>query len=89
MIVGEKPRTVDEAELAGWDGLEAHCPVCRLISVLPWSLIRRRSGRRKLSEIKERLVCQCCRKRPEAVWLTRRVNRGHGSPTTEKQPLGG
>jgi hypothetical protein len=87
MIGGEKPRTVDEAELAGWDGLETDCGTCRILGVLPWSVIRRRSGHRKLSTIKERLVCQHCRKRPENVWLTRRVNRGQGSPTTEKEPL--
>jgi hypothetical protein len=87
MIVGQKPRTVDEAELAGWDGLETDCGTCSILSVLPWSVIRRRSGHRKLDAIKERLVCQRCRKRPSGVWLTRRVNRGHGSPATEKEAL--
>jgi hypothetical protein len=87
MIVGQKPRTIDEAELAGWDGLETDCVTCRILSVLSWSVIRRRSGHRKLSAIKGRLVCQRCRKRPTSVWLTRRVNRGHGSPVHEKEPL--
>ena len=87
MIVGQKPRTVDEAEVAGWDGLETDCATCRILSVLPWSVMRRRSGHQKLVDIKERLVCQQCRKRPATVWLTRRVNQGHGSPATERQAL--
>jgi hypothetical protein len=87
MIVGQKPRTIDEAELAGWDSLETDCGTCRILAVDPWAVIRRRSGHRKLSAIKERLVCHRYRKRPSKVWLTRRINRGRGSPATGKEPL--
>jgi hypothetical protein len=87
MIVRETPRTVDEAELAGWGGLETHCGVCRMITVVSWPRIRRRSGHRKLAEIKLRLRCSKCRTAPETVALHRTVNHVRGSPSVERLPL--
>lgn len=88
MLAGDKPRTVDEAELAGWDGLELNCGTCRFLTTIPWHRIRRRSGYRKLDEIKERLRCQRCGTKPLHVWLHRDV-RPHllGPPQSERMEL--
>ena len=83
MIAGDKPRTVDEAELAGWLGLQIDCDACRIITQVAWPMIRRRSGYRVLREIKERLVCRKCRHKPQTVELYRIEHHGRGSPSTE------
>jgi hypothetical protein len=84
MLTGDLPRTVDEAELAGWDGLEIQCAACRSLYILGWHHIRRRSGYRKLGEIKQRLRCRRCRVPPEKVALVRTVIlRPGGTPKSE------
>jgi hypothetical protein len=40
---------------------------------VPWHRIRRRTGHRKLAEIKQRLVCEKCRIPPERVSLSRTI----------------
>ena len=71
MPASDMPRTVDEAELAGGDGLAVSCNACRATYIVHWHLIRRRSGYRKLKEIKQRLVCRKCRITPARVALHR------------------
>ena len=88
MLTSELPRTVDEAELAGWEGLEIHCAACRAVYIVGWHHIRRRSGYRKLTEIKQRLRCRRCRIPPERVFLVRTaVGKPGGTPKPERMPL--
>jgi hypothetical protein len=87
MMVGQAPRNVNEAELAGWGGLETDCGTCRTLTIIPWARIRKRSGHRKLSDIVERLRCASCGTRPRAVSLHRVVPQERGSPQTERERL--
>ncbi len=85
MLTSDLPRTVDEAELAGWEGLEVACAACRCTYIVPWHRIRRRTGHRKLLEIKQRLVCEKCRIPPERVSLTRTTYPvASGSPKMDR-----
>ena len=85
MLTSDLPRTIDEAELAGWEGFEIACAACRYSYIVPWHRIRRRTGHRKLSAIKQRLVCEKCRIPPERVVLIRRVYpAAEGSPESDK-----
>jgi hypothetical protein len=85
MLLGDTPRTVDEAELLGWTGLELHCNGCRILTYIDWPRIRRRSGYRKLTEIRDRLVCSKCGQKPARVLLHRTVILSpKGAPTSER-----
>ena len=64
------PKTIDEAELAGWHGLQITHACCRHgTTVLPWARLRSRQRYRRLDEIVARLVCEHCRTPPVAVGL--------------------
>lgn len=84
MLTSDLPRTIDEAELAGWQGLDLVCTACRSTVVIPWPLLKRRTKRRDLSEIKARLTCERCGAPPAKVSLTRSEPQGHGSPASRK-----
>lgn len=83
MLTSDKPRNIDEAELAGWEGLRIDCSACNVVYLVGWATIRRRSGYRRLPEIKERLVCRTCGHKPRDVTLYRIEAHGRdGSPST-------
>jgi hypothetical protein len=85
MLLSDTPRTIDEAELAGWTELELGCPGCRILTYISWPRIRRTSGYRLLADIKARLVCQRCGKKPDRVVLHRTVYRTPmGPPESER-----
>jgi len=88
MLTSDLPRTVDEAELAGWTDLELNCEGCRMLTYISWPRLRRRTGYRKLVDIKPRLVCSHCGKRPAQVWLHRTViDAPLGTPHGERLEL--
>lgn len=66
-------RTIDEAELAGWDFLGTRCE-CHSV-YHPWRLLRRQTRYRRLDEIAARFRCAKCGRRPERVWLYWRGGR--------------
>ena len=64
------PETIDEAELHGWQGLEAHCAACGGTSMILWARLRRVTTRRHLVDIAPRLRCERCGTPPERVSLS-------------------
>lgn len=82
------PRTIDDAEQAGWLGLELKQECCRrstIVLPLPW--LKARTKRQEIAEVARHLKCEHCGARPTSVGLVRQVNRGNGVPTTETVPL--
>lgn len=80
------PRTIDDAELIGWEGLTITCR-CH-IAVMSWPLLRRVQRYRRQDEIKERLVCSKCGSAPSEVTLHRSYLRVPNSvPETEKKAI--
>ncbi|WP_177176973.1 hypothetical protein [Faunimonas pinastri] len=88
MDVGETPKTLGEAELAGWTRFLVSCPKCRLLVELPFNEVWRRSPYRSLADIVQRLRCGRCGSRPDRVALERTIFRHlGGTPESETLPL--
>lgn len=80
MQPGDTPRTIDDAELAGWAELELSCDGCRQLSYLPFDHLRKRTRHRVLADIRARLVCRRCGRKPARIWLHRTVSTHFGGP---------
>ena len=77
----DAPRTIDDAELLGWQALDAYCPSCRRTTTIPWPMIRRTTTRRHLADIASRLRCERCGTAPERVSLSALMTwGGTGAP---------
>jgi len=69
-----------------WEGLLVKC-ACGQITELHWQLLRRRTPRRHLSDIRAVVRCQRCRARPARVEVFRRRPRHGGPPEIERRPI--
>ena len=73
------PATIDDAELAGWHGVEIHTDCCRRgTTIVPLAMLRARQRYRRLDEIAARLVCEHCRRPPASAALWRLTPVGDG-----------
>lgn len=78
--------TIDDAEAAGWQGLQVRCK--HETAILPWAKIRASTRRVELAEIAPRLRPQACGCRMVEVRLHRMVTRVlNGHPEAETAPL--
>lgn len=80
----DAPRTIDDAEMLGWQGLEAHCTACGGASMILWVRLRRTTTRRHLADIAPRLRCRCGAL-PERVALA--VTTWDGVPASVRSDL--
>ena len=82
------PETIDDAEMHGWQGLDAYCPSCLATTTIPWARIRRTTHRRHLADIAPRLRCERCGTLPERVALSALMTwSGTGAPATVRSDL--
>jgi hypothetical protein len=63
----DPPRTIDDAGLLGWEGLQVECD--HGATIIWWQMLRRMTRYRRLDEIAERLVRRECRCKPRRVLL--------------------
>ena len=84
----DAPRTIDDAELHGWQGLEACCPACGGTTMILWARLRRTTTRRCLADIAPRLRCERCGTLPERVSLSALMTwSGTGAPASVRSDL--
>src|SRR3954454_19752785 len=83
------PRTIDEAEAAGWEKLEVRFACCSQGKVqMGRPLLRRRTRRTSLAKIAARAVCGKCGAKAADVLLHRLVpGRERAPPASETRPL--
>lgn len=81
--------TIDQAELAGWQGIHVEHECCRRgTTILPWPWLRARVRQRSLAAIAAALKCKACHAPPKTATLWRlAAPRPNFAPVNHTAPL--